>query len=326
MSFIFRSLMTVATMCWMAQATPAHSQDYPTRAVKIIVPYSAGGQADVGVRVVANALSQQFGQAFVVENVGGAGGVVGIQAGIRAAPDGYTLVYSDAGQWAINPALNSKIAYDIQRDLTPVGLFGFTALFLVANSSFPANNLQELVAEIRAKPDFYAYGSSGIGTAHHLSIAEFTSALGLKVRHIPYKGSAQSIPAVASGEVSFGIAAYGGIAGFVKDGRLKLIAVNSKGRSAFAPQAPPMADAGVPDFDQAGSLGLMAPIGTPKAIVEKLSAAIAKAVASPEVVARFVQIGLEPPASSSLERMAEVIRADKAKFARVVKLSGAATE
>ena len=318
---------TFATLLALTFATLTHAQEYPSRPVKIIVPYAAGGQADGGVRVIANSLTQQLGQPFVIENISGSSGIAAMQAAMKAPADGYTLVYSDAGQWAINPALYStKLPYDTLRDLVPVGLFGYSALFLVAPAAFPANTLPELIALVKAKPDFYTYASSGVGSPHHLAMEDFKAALGLKILHVPFKGSSQSVPAILGGQVSMGIAALTSVAGFVKEGKIKLIAVDSKRRSAFAPAVPPMADAGVPDFDHLGGLGILAPKGLPQPIVDKLSAAIAKAVALPETVSRFATIGLEPAASSTPERMDELIRADKVKFARIVKISGATPE
>ncbi len=316
-----------AAVLALTVAAIAQAQDYPSRAVKIIVPYAPGGQADSAVRIVANALTQQLGQPFVVENIGGSSGISAIQTAIKAAPDGYTLVYSDAGHWAINPALyTSRLPYDTLRDLLPIGLFGNSALFLVAPASLPANNLQELIALVKAKPDFYSYASSGIGSPHHLTMEDFKAALGLKILHVPYKGTGQSVPAIVAGQVSMGIAALTSVAGFVKDGRIKLIAVNSRKPSSFAPNVPPMADAGVADFDHLGGLGLLAPLGTPRSVIDKLSAAITKAVAAPDTVNRFATIGLEPVGNSSPERMAEFIREDKPKYARIVKVSGATAE
>ena len=323
-TFFSRAITALLALTFAALS---HAQEYPSRTVKIIVPYAPGGQADSGVRIIANSLTQQLGQAFVVENISGSSGIAAMQAAIKAPADGYTLVYSDAGQWAINPALyTTKLPYDTLRDLAPVGLFGYSALFLVTPAAFPANTLQELIALVKAKPDFYTYASSGVGSPHHLAMEDFKAALGLKILHVPYKGSSQSVPAILGGQVSMGMAALTSIAGFVKEGKIKLIAVNSKARSPFAPNVPPMADAGIADFDHLGGLGILAPAGIPRPIVDKLSAAIAKAVALPDTVSRFATIGLEPAPSSSPERMEELIRADKLKFARIVKISGATPE
>lgn len=319
-------LRVFAALLALALSTLGHAQEYPNHPVKIIVPYAPGGQADSGIRIIANALTQQLGQPFVVENISGSSGINAMQTAIRAPADGYTLIYSDAGQWAINSALYTKLPYDTLRDLTPIGLFGTTALFLVAPPSFPGNNLKELVALVKAKPGFYTYASSGVGSPHHLAMEDFKARLGLRVVHIPYRGSSQSVPAIVAGQVSMGIAALTSIAGFVKEGKIKVIAVDTKNRSIFAPNVPPMADVAGADFDHSGGLGLLAPVGTPQAIIDKLSAAISKAVATPEVINRFAVIGLEPASNSSPERMAEIIREEKPKYARIVKFSGASVE
>lgn len=303
-----------------------HAQDYPSRPIKIIVPYAAGGQGDSSIRIIANALSQQLGQTFVVENIPGSSGIGAIQTVMRAPADGYTLMYNDNGHWGINPALYKKLPYDTLRDLAPVGLIAQSTLFLVATASFPANNLKDLIAAVKAKPDFYTYASSGIGSPHHLTMEEFKSALGLKILHVPYKGSSQSIPALVSGEVSMAIASLPAVQGFVKEGKLKLIAGNSKNRSVFAPSVPAMREAGIADFDQSAGIGIFAPAGTPKPIIAKLSAALAKAVALPDTVNRFAVVGLEPATNTSPEFLTQTVIADQAKFAQIVKISGAQAE
>ncbi len=317
--FFSRAIMALSALAFAALG---HAQEYPNRSVKIIVPYAPGGQADGGVRVVANALTQQFGQSFVIENISGSSGIAAMQTAMRAPADGYTLVYSDDGQWAINPALYSKLPYDTLRDFAPISLFSTTALFLVVPASFPANNLQELVALVKAKPDVYTYASSGVGSPHHLTMEDLKARLGLNILHVPYRGTGQSVPALIAGQVSMGIAALASVSGFVKEGRLKLIAVNTAKRFAFAPNVPPMSDVAGADFDHAGSLGLLAPAGTPQAIIDKLSAAIAKAVTTPDTVTRFASLGLEPAVNSSPERMTERIRETKPIYARIAKRSG----
>ncbi len=314
----------VATMLALAFAALGHAQEYPTRSVKIIVPYVPGGQADSGVRAVAFALTKQLGQSFVVENLAGSSGIVAMQVAMRAPADGYTLVYSDSGQYAINPALyGSKLPYDTLRDFTPIGLIADGGgLFLVVHASLPANNLQELVALVKAKPDFYTYASSGIGTGHHLTMEDFKARLGLKILHIPYKGTGQSVPALIAGQVSMGIAGLVSVAGFVKEGRLKLLGVNTAKSVVFAPNVPPMGDVAGADFDHGGGLGLLAPAGTPRAIIDKLSVAITKALTMPDTVTRFAAIGIAPAANSSPERLAETIREGKLKYAHIVKNAG----
>ena len=320
----FKRVAAALLGCLLCAA--AHAQEYPARAVKIVVPYAAGGQGDSSIRIVANALTAQLGQSFVVENLAGSSGINAIQTVMRAAADGYTLVYNDFGHWAINPALYKTLPYDTLRDLAPVGLIAQTTLFLVATASFPANTLQDLVAAVKARPDFYSYASSGVGSPHHLTMEDFKAALGLKILHIPYKGSALSIPALVGGEVSMAIASLPAVAGFAKEGKVKVLAANSKGRSVFAPNVPPMGDAGIGDFDHSGGIGIFAPARTPRAIIDKLSAALAKAVALPDTVTRFAAAGLEPIANNSPERLIAIVTADRAKYARIVRVSGAAPE
>ena len=310
----------------MAFVGLGHAQDYPNRSVKIIVPYAAGGQGDSSIRIIANALSQQLGQTFVVENIAGSSGISAVQTLMRAPADGYTLMYNDNGHWAINPALFKTLPYDTLRDLAPIGLFAQSTLFLVATASFPANSLQELVAAVKAKPDAYSYASSGVGSPHHLTMEDFKSALGLKVLHVPFKGSALSVPALVSGDVQMAIASLPAVQGFVKDGKLKLIAANSKARSAFAPNVPSMGEAGIGNFDHGAGIGIFAPAGTPKPVIDKLSAAMSKAVALPDTVSRLGLVGLEPITNTTPEFLIQTVNADKAKFARIVRISGATAE
>ena len=183
-------------------AAIGQAQDYPSRSVKIIVPYAAGGQGDSSIRIVANALSQSLGQTFVVENIAGSSGISAVQTLMRAPADGYTLMYNDNGHWAINPALFKTLPYDTLRDLAPVGLFAQSSLFLVANASFPANNLQELVAAIKAKPDAYSYASSGVGSIIHLLMEYFCQLTGTSIRHIPFSGAGPAKNAVTTMQIS----------------------------------------------------------------------------------------------------------------------------
>lgn len=321
---IFRR--TAAALCGCLLGGLVQAQDYPLRSVKMVVPYAAGGQGDSSIRIIANALTAQFGQSFVVENLAGSSGINAIQTVMRAPPDGYTLVYNDFGHWAINPALYKKLPYDSLRDLAPIGLIAQSTLFLVATGAFPANTLQELVAAVKARPDVYTYASSGIGSPHHLTMEDFRAALGLKILHIPYKGSALSIPALVSGEVSMAIASMPAVAGFAKEGKVKILAANSGKRSVFAPNLPTMGEAGIAEFDHSGGIGVFAPAGTPRVVIDRLSAALTRIVALPDTVSRFAAAGLEPITNNTPERLIEVVTADRAKFLRIVKLSGAAPE
>ncbi len=265
----------------------------------------------------------QFGNPFITENIPGANGVAALNALLKMPPDGYTLFYGNAGTWAINTALDPKLPYDPQKDLAPIGLIGeSTGLFLAVAGSVPANTLKELVAMVKSRPDAFSYASSGFGSIHHLIMEDFKASLGLNILHVPYKGSGQAIPALVSGQVSMGLASLGAVSPYVKDGRIRLLGVSTKKRSSMAPNVPPMAEAGIPGFDHTTPLGLLARAGTARAVIDKLSAALAKAVAIPEVVARFAAIGLEPPTDTTPEALAETIRQDRIKYTRVVKISG----
>jgi tripartite-type tricarboxylate transporter receptor subunit TctC len=314
--------LATAAFCALAGA-----QEYPARAVKIIVPYAPGGQPDVAVRVLAQQFSVQFGQPFVIENVPGSSGIAAINAFLKSPADGYTLSYGDAGHWAINIALNPKVAYDPQRDFAPIGLFGeTTGLFLCVTDSVPVNNLQELIALAKSKPGALSYASAGIGSIHHLIMEDFRASLGLEVLHVPYKGSAQAVPALVGGQVSMALASLAVVTPYARDGKLKILGVSTGKRSSLAPTVPTIAEVAIPGFDHAGGLGLVARTGTPQIVIDRISAAIAKAVAMPEVVSRFATVGLEPIRDNSPAKLAERMREDRVKYTRVVKISGATAE
>ncbi|MSQ71603.1 MAG: tripartite tricarboxylate transporter substrate binding protein [Betaproteobacteria bacterium] len=331
-----KMLITITIGRWFGHAlialaaalcAPAFAQEYPARAVKIIVPYAPGGQPDVAVRVLAQQFSIQFGQPFVIENIPGSSGIAAINTFLKAPADGYTISYGDAGHWAINVALNSKVGYDPLRDFVPVGLFGeTTGLFLCVTDSVPVNNLQELIALAKAKPGALSYASAGIGSIHHLIMEDFRASLGLSILHVPYKGSAQAVPALVGGQVSMALASLAVVSPYARDGKLKILGVSTGKRSSLAPAVPTIAEIAIPGFDHAGGLGLVARVGTPQAVVDKLTAALARAVAMPEVVSRFATVGLEPIRDNSPAKLAERMREDRIKYARVVRLSGATAE
>ena len=316
-----------AALAVMAFCAAGNAQDYPNRPVKIIVSSAPGGQPDIAVRVLAQQFSSQLGQPFLVENIPGANGVAALNALLKMPPDGYTLFYGYAGTWAINTALNPKLPYDPQKDFAPIGLFGYsTGLFLVVAESLPAGTLQELVALVKSKPGVFSYASSGFGSIHHLIMEDFKASLGLNIIHVPYKGSSQAVPALAGGQVSMALASLAVVSSYVRDGRVRILGISEKKRSSMAPNVPPMAEAGIPGFDHPAGLGLLARAGTARAVIDKLSAALAKSVAMPEVVARFATIGLEPAADTTPAGLAERIREDQRKYARVVKSIGATAD
>ncbi len=317
------SKLAAALALALAVCPPLAAQDaYPSKPVRWIVPYAAGGLPDTMARVVAQKLSEGLGQQVTIENRGGAGGIAGTEAVARAAPDGYTFLVADVGQLAINPHLYAKLPYDPGRDLAPVTLLGTANLFLVANQSVPVKDFAELVALARAKPGVLNYGSSGVGSIHHLSMEALKSALGVAIVHIPYKGTGQSIPALVSGDVALAYSAMPSIAAHAKAGRVKVLAVSTAKRSPTAPDVPTIAELGVPGYDFAPEIGLLAPAGTPPAIVARMAQEVAKALKSPEVAQRFAQLDIVPGGNSPAEYAAQ-IRAANEKYAQAVKVSGA---
>jgi tripartite-type tricarboxylate transporter receptor subunit TctC len=217
--------------------------------------------------------------------------------------------------------MNPKLPYDPQRDFAPVGLYGEnTGFFLVVNADVPARSLQELVALAQARPGALSYASAGYGTAHHLVMEDFKAGLGLDILHVPYKGTAQALPAVMGGQVSMTVSAALGVTlAHAKEGRVRILGVSTKQRSPLAPGVPPMADAGIPDFEHRTALGLVARAGTPRADIDRLSATLGRIVAMPETMARFEANGIEPASDTSPEALAARIRKDRVTYGRIVK-------
>jgi len=302
-------------------ASATYGQNYPSRPIKVVVPYAAGGLPDTIARLMGAKIGESLGQQLVVENRGGAGGIVGTAEVAKSPPDGYTLLVADVGQIAINPHLFSKLPYEPLKDLAPVSLVGTSALYLVAHASVRANNFRELVALARAEPGKLNYGSSGTGSIHHLATEALKAALGLDMVHVPYKGTGQSVPALLGGQVALLYAALPSIESHVKAGKVKILAVSTSQRSPQTPDVPTVAEMGVPGYEFVAEIGVLAPAGTSAEIIGLLSREISKAVKQPDLVQRFAQLGIDPVGSTP-EEYAAINRADYEKFARVVKISG----
>ena len=306
-----------------AWAGAAGAQDFPTKPVRVVIPYAPGGLPDTMSRIVAQRLIEEYRQQFVVDNRPGAGGIGACELVANSNPDGYTLLVVDVAQTAINPALYAKLPYDSLRDFAPVSLMGTSAQFLVAHSTVPANTLSELIALAKSKPGQLRYGSGGIGSVHHLSMEALKTPLKLDIVHVPYKGTGQAVPALIGGEVALLFSALPSIAPHVKAGRLKLLAVNTIKRSAQAADVPTIAEVtGIKDFDYPPAIGVLAPAKTPKAVIGQLSASIAKAVRHPDTVSRYTALGIDPVGNTPAEYAAQ-IRVDIEKYAKAVKASGA---
>jgi tripartite-type tricarboxylate transporter receptor subunit TctC len=315
----------ISAACVFLFAAALHAQGYPSKPIKIVVPYAPGGLPDTMARVLAAKLGDPLGQQIVVENVPGAGGINGVEQVVKAQPDGYTLLVADVGQIAINPHIFSKLPYQPLKDLAPVSLIGTSPLYLVAHPSVPVNTLKELVALAKAQPGKLNYGSSGIGSIHHLSSEALKAGFGIDIVHVPYKGTGQSVPALLGGQVSLLYSALPSIAGHLKDGKVKMLAISTLKRSPQTPDVPTVAESGIPGYDFVAEIGLLAPANTPREVINRLSAESAKAVKQADVVQRFATLGIDPVGSTP-EAYAAINKADYEKYAKLVKTSGAKIE
>ncbi len=325
MKTLIRSTL-VALSALALHTTSVSAQSYPSKPVRVVVPYAAGGLPDTMTRLVATRLAETLRQPFVIDNRPGAGGISACELVARANADGYTLLVADVGQTAINPALYAKLPYDPVRDFAAVSIMGTSAQFIAVHASVPASTLIELMTLAKAKPDTLRYGSGGIGSLHHLSMEALNGPLKLGLVHVPYKGTGQSIPALLSGEVALVMAALPAIAAHRAAGRVKLLAVNTLKRSTQAADVPTVAEVtGIRDFDYPPVIGILAPAATPRALVNRLSNDIAQAVKQRDVAQRYLTLGIDPVGSTAEEYAAQN-RADVEKYARVVKAAGLKAE
>ncbi len=303
----------------------AQAKAYPDRPIKVILGYAAGGLPDTVGRLVQQKLSERWGQQVLTENRPGSGGIAAAEMVAKAPADGYTLQISDSSMLSINPYLYAKLPYS-EKDFISVSIVARASLFLAVNNTVPASTLKELIALAKSKPGQLSYGSSGIGTVHHLGMEALKTTLGLDITHIPYKGTGQSVPALVSGQVAMVYSAYPSLSNFAKDGKVKLLAANSRTRSALAPDIPTVAEVtGIADYDFSPTIGYLAPAGTPRDIIVKLSTTMAEIVKLPEIVQRFAALGIEPVGSTPEDQAAQW-KSDAERFSKVVKSAGAKAE
>ncbi len=302
----------------------AFAQAYPSQQIKFVVPYSPGGLPDTVARVVARKLGERIGQSVVVDNRPGANGVVAAQALLSSTPDGHTLLVTDDSMMTINPLIYKNIAYDPKRDFLPVSLIATAPLFLAVHPSVAANTFQELVALIKSKPGEFAYGSSGIGSTHHLCAEAMKAALGLDIRHIPYKGTGQSVPAVVGNQVAMVFSAFPSLTGFVKGGQVKLLVVNTAKRSVFAPNVTALGEL-IPGFDFAPNIGIFAPARTPQSVITRISEEVAKLVKEPDAIQTFNTAGIEPIGGGPAD-YARVLEREAERDARAIRTAGVKAE
>ncbi|MDQ2779084.1 MAG: tripartite tricarboxylate transporter substrate binding protein [Pseudomonadota bacterium] len=296
---------------WVLRGTAAWAQAWPTRSIKIVVPSPPGGSTDQLGRLIAQHLSTAWGQPVLVENKPGAGLRLGADFVAKAASDGYTLLMA-AVHHSIAQAVYTKRSYELQRDLTPVTVVAVVPNVLIVSSSFPAKNVAELIAMARAAPGKLTYGSTGLGTAHHLIGEQFNDMAGTQITHVPYKGSAPALVDLLGGQITMMFDTVASCLPHIQSGKLRALAVATAKRSSALPDVPTLSEAGLTGFDIASWFGLMAPAGTPKAIVDKLQAEVVRMLADPKVRSQLALMGAEPvgntPEQMSAQTDAEVQR------------------
>ncbi|MCC6197869.1 MAG: tripartite tricarboxylate transporter substrate binding protein [Burkholderiales bacterium] len=318
--FPHRPLVAIAAALSLALPVEGGAQGYPTQTIRFVVPYAAGGFPDTVARIVAQRLQDKVGQSVVIENKPGANGAVAAAAILSAPADGYTFLVTDGSMFSINPKLYSKLPYDPAKDFVPVALVARAPLFLAAHPKFPPNTLAELVAYAKSNPGRVNYGSSGIGSTHQLTMEALKAHYGINLVHVPFKGTGQSVPALVGGQVEVLWSAYPSLAGFVKDGRVKLLANNSAQRSPLAPDVPTVAEQ-VPGFDFAPIVGVLAPAGTPKAAIDRIAVEVVAVTKMPETGKQFAAAGIEAVGAGA-DEYAKAISEENARMAKAIEAAG----
>ena len=315
----------VAALMLTSAVAGAHAQDYPARPITLVVPYSAGGGNDVMARIVAERMSRTLGQQIVIENKGGAGGSIATRQIAKAAPDGYTLGLGGTGTLAINPTLYPSVGYDPRRDFAPVGLIASSALVVLVNPSVEAKSIGELIALGKRDPGKLNYASAGAGSGIHLGSELFATMAGVRLTHIPYKGSSPALTDLIGGHVAIYFSSLPPAITLVREGKVRALAVTGPKRSESFPDLPTVAEAALPGYEAVLHYGIVAPAGTPRPIVDKLAAAMKSALAEPDLREKIAADGAEVMAMTPEEYAADIDR-EETKWSQVVKVSGAKVE
>jgi tripartite-type tricarboxylate transporter receptor subunit TctC len=314
-----RVLAVIAASLMLAFA--AKADEYPSRFITLIVPFPPGGSTTVVARIIADRLSATLGQQVVVDNRGGAGGTIAARAFVQASPDGYTIFLGYTGTIAIAPSLYQNPGFDPRKDFAPIGLIGTAPAILAIHPSFKVNSVAELIALAKAKPNEINFGSAGLGSLTHIAGELFSSMAGIKLMHIPYKGSGPVLADLLGGHIPMSFTPIPAIHGHVASGKVRALAVTSLKRSSLMPDVPTMAESGLPGFEAVLHYGLLAPAGTPRPIVERLNRELRAALQSDEVLKRLAHEGAEPLPSSPEEYAADIDLEEK-KWSRLIKERG----
>jgi tripartite-type tricarboxylate transporter receptor subunit TctC len=315
-TFIALAALVAGTVApWSARGQAA----YPSQTIKLIIPASAGGLPDTVARIVGRRLQERLGQSVVVENRPGGNASVAAAALAGSPADGYTFMVQDGSVVSINPQIYAKLAYSPQ-DILPVALIARAPLFLAAHPKVPVESMQEFIAYVRARPGQLNYGSSGVGSTHHLSMEAIKAALKLEMTHIPYKGTGESVPALLGGHVEAAFSAYPSLSGAVGNKSVKLLATNGAQRSAQAPDVPPVADF-IPGFDFAPIVGLYARAGTPPSVIQKIATEVAAIAKEPEAIRQLAIVGIEAVGAGP-DEFASALKSEAARVAKAVQAAG----
>ena len=314
-------LALAGALCWPGAAAAA----FPDKPIRLIVPFPAGGAADVMARGMAQRLGQELGQQIVIDNRGGASGTTAAEAAARSPADGYTLFFGTMGTQSINPALYARLRYDPVKDFAPISLTHITPRVLVVGPSLPARNITELIALAKSKPRGLTYGSAGNGSSSHLAGALFEAMAGVDMVHVPYKGSSPLLVDVLAGRVDMTFDSYTVYEEHIKVGKVRALGVTSKARMGALPPVPTIAEAGLKGYDVSNWLGVLAPAGTPKDVLAKLHAALGRVMATPALRQQLTALGIEPTFGTP-EEFTALVRAELPKWADIVKRSGATVE
>jgi tripartite-type tricarboxylate transporter receptor subunit TctC len=318
-------LLIVVASSFGLTAGSAMAEDFPSRPVTIIVAQPPGGGTDIVARIIADQLSRELGQAFVVENRSGAGTVVGTTVAAQSSPDGYTLITGLSANMAVNPSLFAKLTYDPIRDFAPVGMIADYPFAVVVSKDFPAHSVKELIELAKAKPGEINFASAGNGTGQHLSAELFMSMADIKLTHVPYRGAAPAYTDIIAGQVPVFFDNLSSALGQIKSGNVRALAVTGKQRSPLLPDVPTVAESGLPGYDYVVWFGLWAPKRTPQPIIEKLHAAVEKALEDPTVQQRIATSG-GVPSHMALADIEPFVKSEISKWAEVVKRAGIALQ
>jgi tripartite-type tricarboxylate transporter receptor subunit TctC len=320
-----RTLRGLLLVVAFGMGAAANAQDYPTRPIRVLVPFAPGGVVDTSTRILTNKLTERLRWQFVVDNRPGGNGFIAVQLAAKGAPDGYTLLSAHTGEFAVNPAIFKNVPYDFERDFTAITMLSDAPMAVVVGAKSPVNNFKDLVAMAKAKPGQMSYGSPGTGSINQLATEWLASAAGIKLLHIPYKGGAPAVAATASGEVMLTIAGIPGVLPHLQAGRVKVIGITTAKRSAHANYPTPQ-EGGIPGVDASIWVGLFAPKGTPKAIVSKLYKETAEVLKLADVKERYGTVGAADTIGMPPTEFQARVKQDAERYKKVVETVGIKSE